>query len=154
MIKSFEEVPLRSNLVGKVGLFADLDEVLNDDELTRAEKREVLAAWASDAHAVENAPGLRQLESGAVVSVDAVLAALRLLDADSPGARPASPHRTERHNRRMTADLARWRTVLTRRSRRDHDDDPPPCPAAALPWGPELARRRKFEAPEPMLAAA
>ena len=44
------------------------------------EKKAVLASWISDARAVESAPSLRRLDSGAVVEVDAILRALVLLD--------------------------------------------------------------------------
>ena len=44
-------------------------------------KRAILASWASDRHAVENHPAMRQLpELKAPVSVDDVFAALRSLD--------------------------------------------------------------------------
>jgi len=43
-------------------------EVLGDPGLTVAERRAILADWASDARAVENAPWLRQLENGARIS--------------------------------------------------------------------------------------
>ena len=56
------------------------DDVTNDPKLTTAEKRAVLASWISDARAIENAPSLRRLDSGAVVDVDAILQALGLLD--------------------------------------------------------------------------
>ena len=39
------------------------------------------SSWISDARAIENAPSLRRLDSGAVVDVDAILQALGLLDA-------------------------------------------------------------------------
>jgi hypothetical protein len=55
------------------------DEVLSDSHLTFDQKREMLASWASDARAVVDAPTLRQLDSGAVVHVDAVLWALSRL---------------------------------------------------------------------------
>jgi hypothetical protein len=54
--------------------------VLGHPDLTVAERRAILAACASDAHAVEDAPWLRQLENGARISVDEVLSALRALD--------------------------------------------------------------------------
>ena len=60
--------------------FTHPDEVLACPSLSNAERRARLAAWASDAHAVEGRPTLRQLESGAVVAVADILAALRSLD--------------------------------------------------------------------------
>jgi len=57
--------------------FMHPDEVVSDLRLTQAEKREILACWASDVHAVANAPALRQLDNGAVVRVDDILQALK-----------------------------------------------------------------------------
>lgn len=127
--------------------FVHPDEVLEDARLTLAQKRETLAAWASDAHAVPDAPGLRQLDCGAVVPVDAVLGALRALDRESTG---EVSERTKAFDRRRATAIRRaWRAFR----RRDHDDDPPPCPAAALPFEVEAARRRKWDSePEPLAA--
>lgn len=115
------------------------DDVLLQPDLTVAEKREILAAWASDAHAVPDRPGFRQLDSGAVVGVDAILRALRTLDGVE-GER-APPNRKTGPRRRRTL-LPFMRTAFRRR---DDDDDPPPTPAAAFPLGMELALRRKWE---------
>jgi len=50
-------------------------------DLTVNEKRAVLASWASDACAVEAVPALRRPpDTGQIVSVDEILAALRALD--------------------------------------------------------------------------
>ena len=126
------------------------EDVLAHRNLTVGEKRELLAAWASDAHAVADAPGLRQLDSGAIVSVEEVLSALRALDEPSVGRGSTIPvRRVERHRR---PSLSRLLVTLTRR---DDDDDPPPLPAAALPPGLEYARRRRWEPcgnPEPVAA--
>ncbi|HTJ58033.1 MAG TPA: hypothetical protein VL418_10770 [Devosiaceae bacterium] len=89
------------------------------------EKRATLASWASDARAVENAPALRRLDDGTLVSVDAILEALRHLDAIEDAGTRASRPIAERRRRPL-----RWRPKF-RRHRRDDDDDPPPCPAAA-----------------------
>ena len=118
-------------------------DVMNHPGLTTAEKREVLAAWASDAHAVVDAPGLRQLDSGAVVGVDEVLDALRALDA--PGAGHAETGPTPRVARRRRPARPR---ILVSLSRKDDDDDPPPSPAAALPLDLAAARRRRWEPSE------
>lgn len=67
-------------------------EVLAHPSLTAAEKRAILAAWASDTHAVESCPSLRCLAGcrAEPVPVDAVLDALQALDAPSVEAvRPA-----------------------------------------------------------------
>ncbi len=68
-------------------------DVLACVETPAAERRAILAAWASDARAVENAPHLRQLENGARVAVSEILDALRRLDAEGADRRPspASP---------------------------------------------------------------
>lgn len=117
------------------------DDVLSRPNLTTAEKREVLAAWASDAHAVVDSPGLRQLDSGSIVSVDEVLRALRALDASDAGRPSTAPTPRPRRRRRPTLS----RLLVTLRSRDDDDDDPPPSPAAALPPGLAFALRRKWE---------
>ncbi len=59
-------------------------EVVKDADLDTAAKREILAAWASDASAVEDRPTQRWLlGTQAPVPVSEVLAALRRLDAMS-----------------------------------------------------------------------
>jgi hypothetical protein len=56
-------------------------DVLNDHTLSTADKRSLLASWASDVYAVEGRPAWRQLPgSGVLVSVDDVLGALKALD--------------------------------------------------------------------------
>lgn len=62
-------------------------DVVDCEDLSAAEKRAILASWASDERAVEDAPALRRLESGAIVSVDEILQALKAIDrsADNPG---------------------------------------------------------------------
>ena len=101
--------------------------VLRSSDLTLAEKREVLARWASDAHAVENAPALRQLDDGAIVGVDDVLAALKALDGEGEAA-AARMQARRAFDRKRGSLLSRLRV---RRRRQDRDDDPPPRPAAA-----------------------
>jgi hypothetical protein len=95
--------------------------------MTRAEKRQVLARWASDAHAVENLPALRQLDDGSVVSVDEILAALKGLDGneDRGAGEPPSWQAYDRRRGRILCRFRRWRRP------RDRDDDPPPPPAVA-----------------------
>lgn len=107
--------------------FMHPNEVVGDLRLTQAEKREILASWASDVRAVPDAPALRQLDNGAVVRVDDVLRALKLLN----NARDLE--RTTFDPSRPFAGLrvrlpTRLRSPL-RRGRPDDDDDPPPCPA-------------------------
>ena len=61
--------------------FAHPRDVVADPDLTLNEKRAILAAWASDACAVEAAPALRRAPGSAgAVSIDAILAALQDLD--------------------------------------------------------------------------
>ena len=105
------------------GGFIHPDEVLDSPWLTPAQKRGVLASWASDARAVPDAPALRQLDNGAVVRLGDILRALRSLDGGKgSGRRIRFPSRP---------NPASWRWP-------DDDDDPPPCPAmiARPPGGP------------------
>jgi hypothetical protein len=68
--------------------FSHPDEVLENEILSITEKRCVLAAWASDAFAVEAKPWLRQLPGNDTpVLLAEIMRALRLLDEDPP------PHR-------------------------------------------------------------
>jgi hypothetical protein len=63
--------------------FSHPSEVLDHPELSHAERRAILASWASDARAVEGAHWMRCLDNGAVVTLAEVLDALRRLDAHS-----------------------------------------------------------------------
>lgn len=67
-------------------------EVLAYPGLSRAEKRAILASWASDARAVESSPTLRCLPGcrAEPVPIDEILEALQALDA---GSAPATPPR-------------------------------------------------------------
>ena len=62
-------------------------EVLNDPDITRNEKRAILASWASDACAIEAAPELRSNPRGAPVRFDEIMEALRTLDFQANGHR-------------------------------------------------------------------
>ncbi len=132
-------------------LFQRPDEVVNDLGLSRAQKRALLASWASDARAVADAPSMRQLEDGSVVEVDEILRALKALDArdnhsHSDSRRAGAPWL----ERRRRLALRKWPRIVSRR-RRDDDDDPPPCPAfAAIP--PRTGGGGAFAYPEPALA--
>lgn len=116
-------------------VFTHPDQVVNDRELTPAEKREILASWVSDTRAVEDKPALRQLDSGALVGVEEIFQALRSLDRAELRFEGAGPE-----------NILAWRPTSGRRNRReppiqrngrlrwdspDDDDDPPPCPARA-----------------------
>ncbi len=92
-------------LVEPAAVFAHPSEVLAASNLTREEKRAILASWASDAWAVESAPALRQCPGliGCTVPLDDVLAALRALDPEESapdnaraGRRPADGRWTGR----------------------------------------------------------
>lgn len=117
-------LPLDDLIATKSGTFAHPDEVVDDQELTLADKRSLLASWASDALAVEDAPSLRQLASGAVVRVDDVLAALKSLDLDK-----------SRHEAAATFFKSfprrRGKPAARRLKLRPEDDDGPPPPAAS-----------------------
>ena len=69
-------------------------EVLTYPGLSTAEKRAILASWASDARAVESCPALRCLPGcrAEPVPLDAILAALQALD-EEPVARLAEPEK-------------------------------------------------------------
>lgn len=113
-------------------------EVVDDLWLTPAEKREVLASWASDAHAVPDAPALRQLVNGAVVRVDDVLRALASLDDRESAALTTS--KPFRRPAGLSIRLPTWVRSALRRSWPDDDDDPPPCPVMiARPRGGPLS---------------
>jgi hypothetical protein len=68
------------------------DDVLNDGELSVAEKRVILSSWASDMYAVESCPWLREVP-GMVqpVALKDILAALRRLDPDNDDPPPRGP---------------------------------------------------------------
>jgi hypothetical protein len=66
-------------------------EVLVHPDLNADERRAILAGWASDVHAVEDAPWLRQLENGARIPIDEILGALSQLD-DEPASAALRRH--------------------------------------------------------------
>ena len=75
-------------------------DVLADTTLSRAEKRAILASWASDAAAVTSCPSLRAIPGTKnVVSIDDILEALSSLDHSPrtpPGGKPARLRSTDR----------------------------------------------------------
>ncbi|MFL6792307.1 MAG: hypothetical protein ACJ8EE_14200 [Bradyrhizobium sp.] len=75
-------------------------QVLGDRTLSLAEKRAILASWASDAAAVASNPALRALPgANGAVTIDDVLEALSTLDRDpsgSPGGKPMRLKSTSR----------------------------------------------------------
>jgi hypothetical protein len=75
-------------------------DVLADTTLSRAEKRAILASWASDAAAVSSCPALRAVPGAkSPVSIDDILEALSSLDhspRNPPGGKPARLRSVER----------------------------------------------------------
>jgi hypothetical protein len=55
-------------------------DIVRDPILTVARKRQLLAYWASDVHAVAGAPALRSYAFGPAVNIDDIQAALCELD--------------------------------------------------------------------------
>jgi hypothetical protein len=113
------------------------DDVMGHPQLTRAQKQEILASWASDARTVHNHPTLRQLDNGAIVRVGDVLRALSSLDENAKCG-PQAFHLLRPLAQRQHCPVPWSRIALRRWSRGDDDDDPPPCPAiiARPPLGP------------------
>jgi hypothetical protein len=128
--------------------FAHPDDVLGNETLTHAEKRAVLASWASDVRAIINQPALRMLDNGAIVRLDDILRALSHLDSSEPAtvvgpATVVSPPKTifrPPFKRRRRRTIPAWLFRAARQGRTDGDDDPPPCPAlASIPVRPCFA---------------
>lgn len=76
-------------------VFAHPRDVVSAPDLSLAEKRAILASWASDASAIASCPSLRA-PSGlkAPVTIDEILEALCTLDQgprNSPGGKPMRP---------------------------------------------------------------
>ncbi|SFN03033.1 hypothetical protein SAMN05216573_107104 [Bradyrhizobium sp. Rc3b] len=84
-------------------VFSHPGEVVADPNLSLAEKRAILASWASDASAIASCPALRSPDGlKAPVHIDEVLEALRALDRNGPrnpnppGGKPMRLRSTER----------------------------------------------------------
>jgi hypothetical protein len=75
-------------LVHPSQVFDQPSDVVNDVGLSLNEKRAILAAWASDACAVETAPALRKAPTGRVVQFDDIMDALRTLDKEVAAEHP------------------------------------------------------------------
>ena len=75
-------------------------DVLSDPDLSLAEKRAILASWASDASAIASCPSLRAPEGlKAPVTIDEILEALCALDdgpRHPPGGKPMRLRSIER----------------------------------------------------------
>lgn len=126
------------NLTNMNSGWADPIHIVDHPTLAVPEKRSLLASWASDARAVPNSLSLRRLDDGRLVTIDAVLDALKRLDAIGPGSTAAN----DRPHQEPSARALRpghW-SRLSRRWRRgrDDDDDPPPAVVADLPRLPTL----------------
>jgi hypothetical protein len=75
-------------------------DVVADAKLSTAEKRAILASWASDAAAVTSNPALRELAgTKRMVTIDEVLEALSMLDRHPPGPPGGKPMRTKSTSR-------------------------------------------------------
>jgi hypothetical protein len=72
--------------------FAKAMDVVNDLDLTLSEKRAILAAWASDACAVEAATALRRALGHPPVEFDDIMDALRVLDQQAAQRSKPIPH--------------------------------------------------------------
>jgi len=104
------------------------DAVVADPRLDRAEKRKLLASWASDARAVPDAPELRRLENGAVIPIDDILRALKSLDRGEDCSHSRWTRRRPSPSSRIGFPI-RLKSTFWRGRSDDDDDDPPPCPA-------------------------
>ena len=116
------------------------DDGPRNGSMSITEKRAILATLASDAHTDPNSPGMRQLHSGAVVSIDTVLDALRALDASQKSAHRKLGEHGCLAKSRMTV-LSRWQDPV-HRCNQDDDEDSAPCLSGALPPRIELELRR------------
>ena len=101
LYRHFDENVFDLNAILHPGaLFKHPRDVLADATLSRAEKRAILASWASDAAAVTSCPSLRAIPGAkSVVSIDDILEALCSLDHTprmQPGGKPARLKSTDR----------------------------------------------------------
>jgi hypothetical protein len=86
-------------------VFSHPREVVADPNLSLAEKRAILASWASDASAIASCPALRSPDGlKAPVHIDEILEALRGLDGNGPRNPPGGkPMRLRWAERRAAA---------------------------------------------------
>jgi hypothetical protein len=86
-------------------VFAHPRDVVSHPDLTLAEKRAILASWASDASAIASCPALRAPDGlKAPVHIDDILAALCALDGSGPRHPPGGkPMRLRSVERRAAA---------------------------------------------------
>jgi hypothetical protein len=72
--------------------FAHPSEVVQDPDLTLAEKRAILASWASDACAVQAVPALRRAPGSPAIRFDDIMDALRRLEGVADEQYKPKPH--------------------------------------------------------------
>lgn len=86
-------------------MFSHPREVVADPNLSLAEKRAILASWASDASAIASCPALRSPDGlKALVHIDEIMEALRALDGNGPRNPPGGkPMRLRWAERRAAA---------------------------------------------------
>ena len=91
-----------ASLLHPAQAFDHPSDVVEDPDLTLNEKRAILASWASDACAIEAAPGLRRTPGGkSPVRFDDVMEALRRLDKQAhQQQRDGAPQRVKDVHRR------------------------------------------------------
>lgn len=136
---SFQTSPSESPTLAQppeAAIYTDPDDVMSDPRLTSSQKRAVLASWMSDARAVENSPGLRRLDSGAIVEFDAIRRSLNSLEPPERRSRDGR-HRPIPSHRRPSVMSRLLSRVGSLNGSNDNDDDPPPAPAGvAFPFRP------------------
>ncbi|CCV05698.1 conserved hypothetical protein [Mesorhizobium metallidurans STM 2683] len=106
------------------------DDILHHPDMSVAEKRAVLASWASDARAVPGVPILRQWDNGSVAVLDDILGALSALEGEQQDESVRCRFDVARRVPFARRPYKKWISWIRRRGRND-DNDPPPCPAAA-----------------------
>ena len=86
-------------------VFSHPRDVVADPNLSRAEKRAILASWASDAAVIASCPTLRAPDGlKAPVHIDEILETLRALDGNGPRNPPGGkPMRLRSAERRAAA---------------------------------------------------
>jgi len=103
-----------SDLIG----FRTPGDIVRDPVLSRARKRQLLAFWGSDIHAVSGAPALRSSRYGPTVLIDEIKAALLELDGLKPDEVAPTPERWSFRRGHWSRLGRRWR-----HGRHDDDDD-------------------------------
>jgi hypothetical protein len=88
------------NLLHPARAFRAPMDVVQDPDLTTNEKRAILASWASDACAIEDAHDVRQPPGAPLVRFDDVLDALKKLDGETV----RQPHYTK-----LVSRARRWK---------------------------------------------